>query len=307
MSFSAELKKELCALQTDPCCAFAECYALMLFGRRFDVNEITLQTESGTVAQTAAVLLATQTGVIAEVRTPLTQRGHGKVSTVTVDAGQRAQVLECFGHSANDVRRTANFANMQNECCAMAFLRGAFLACGTVNDPTRGYHLEFDTPGRRLADALELLLNQLMALHPGRTERKGTQVIYLKSGEDIAALLESLGAPQSAEQVRQVRLMKERRNDANRRTNFDAANIDKTVSAAATQIEAILRVKNSPEWGLLSDGLRELAEVRLAHPEYSLRELGEALAVPVSRSGVNHRLAKLMELAQQPDTPSDNG
>ena len=299
MSFSAELKKELCALPLDPCCAFAECYALVLFGRRFDGGEITLQTESGAVAQTAATLLATQIGVFAEVRTPLTQRGRGKVSTVSIDESQRAQALQSFGHSETEVRRTANFANMQNECCAIAFLRGAFLACGTVNDPERGYHLEFDAPGRRLADALELLLTQLTRLHPGRTERKGAQVIYMKSGEDIAAFLALLGAKKSAQQVQQVRQRKERRNDANRRTNFDTANIDKTVSAAASQIEAILKVKNSSEWGLLPEPLRELAELRLAHPEYSLRELGDALSVPVSRSGVNHRLTKLTELAQQ--------
>lgn len=298
MSFSSELKKELCALSQGDCCDGAMTYALFLFGYRFDGGGIILQTESGTVAQTAAAQLATRTGVFVDVRTPLTQRGRGKICTVTVEESQRPAVLHCFGHSETDVSRQVNFANIQNECCVSAFLRGAFLACGTISDPERGYHLEFSAPTRRLADALELLLNQSSArLNPGRSARKGAQLIYFKNSEDVTALLELMGAVNGAEQLRAVRLKKDRRNDANRRTNFDTANIDKTVSAAAEQIESILKVKASPEWGKLPDNVRELAELRLAHPEYSLRELGEALTVPVSRSGVNHRLARLMAIA----------
>lgn len=298
MSFSSELKKELCGLQPDVCCSHAETYAMFIYGHKFDYTGITLQTESGTVAQTAAERLAIHTGVFVEVRTPLTQRGTVRIHTVSVDESQRDDVLSCFGHSRKDIGRKVNFANLHNPCCGRAFIRGAFLTCGTVSDPERSYHLEFNAPNRALADGLELLFEQA-GMHPGRTERKGAQVVYFKSSEDIIVLLEALGAARSAEQIRKIRARKEKRNAANRRTNFDTANIDKTVSASAEQIETILKIKQSPQWGQLPDALRELAELRLENPEYSLRELGEALSTPVSRSGVNHRLAKLAAIAAQ--------
>ena len=301
MSFASELKKELCACALPDCCRRAEAYALFLYGHRFDGSAIVLQTESATVAQTAAALLAAETGVFVDVRTPLTQRSRGRICTVVVPDSQRSAVLRCFGHSAADVRREVRFANLAQPCCAAAFLRGAFLTCGTLNDPAHGYHLEFNAPNRPLADALAMVLQSALALNPGRTARKGASVIYFKNAADIAALLDAIGAPNRAEAVRAVRARNERRSDANRRTNFDTANIDKTVSAAAAQIEAILRVRNSPAGTQLPDELRALAALRLAHPEYSLRELGEALDPPVSRSGVNHRLTRLVQLAEKSD------
>lgn len=303
MSFSSELKKELCGLETELCCSHAMTYALFIYGHKFDYTGITLQTESGTVAQTAAERLAIHTGIFVEVRTPLTQRGTVRIHTVSVEESQRDEVLHAFGHSRKNIGRKVNFANLHNPCCGPAFVRGAFLACGTISDPERSYHLEFNVPNRALADGLELLFDQ-MGMHPGRTERKGAQVIYFKSGDDIIALLTLLGASRSADRIRTIRERKERRNAVNRRTNFDTANIDKTISASAGQIEAILKVKNSPQWGELPEPLRELAELRLAHPEYSLRELGEGLTVPVSRSGVNHRLAKLVAMAAE-DAPGE--
>lgn len=297
MSFASELKKTLCAVENRACCLHAAVYAIFLYGYRFDAHAVTFQTESSAVAQTAAAWLAMDAGIFADVRTPL-RRGRGCVSSVVAGEGQCPAVLAHFGHAESDERRV-QFSNLTEPCCAGAFLRGAFLACGTVNDPERGYHLELDAPNAMLADALGLLLQSQFSLYPGRSERKGASVIYFKNAEDIATLLEILGAPDSAAQVRAVRLMKERRGDANRRTNFDTANIDKTVSAATAQIDAILRLKKRPDYGALPEELRELAEVRLMHPEYSLRELGDALSVPVSRSGVNHRLARLLALADE--------
>lgn len=299
MSFASELKKELCAQSPTVCCRRAEVYALFLYGHRFDGNAVVLQTESATVAQTAAALLAAETGVFVDVRIPLTPHGRGRICSVVVPDSQRHTVLQHFGHAASDVQRAVRFANLAQPCCAAAFLRGAFLTCGTLNDPDRGYHLELNAPNRPLADALALVLQSALSLNPGRTERKGASVIYFKNAADIAALLEAIGAPKCADAVRAVRARNERRSDANRRTNFDTANIDKTVSAAAAQIEAILRLRNAPEWSSLPDELRSLALLRLAHPEYSLRELGDALVPPVSRSGVNHRLTRLVQLAEK--------
>lgn len=303
MSFSSEVKKELSAVTPPPCCRRAEAYALFLYGHRFDSAQITLQTESRAAAQTAATLLAAETGVFVEVRTPLSQRS--RVCTVAPEPGSNAAILRHFGHAPTDVARRVRFGNLQNPCCAAAFLRGAFLACGTVSDPARSYHLEFAAPTPALADAIALVLEQAAGLHPGTSERSGAHLIYFKGWAEIAGLLMRLGAPRSADAVQQARAQKELRRNANRRTNFDTANIDKTVSAAAAQTEAILRLRRSPQWPLLPDELRALAELRLAHPEYSLRELGEALSPPVSRSGVNHRLARLAALADRaPDTPN---
>lgn len=299
MTFSAGVRSELCALESAACCRKAECYGMLLFGRSFSLAGISLQTESGTVAQRAASLLAVETGTFAEVRAPLTQRGHGRVYTVAVDDGMKESVLAHFGHTGREPSLRINMANLENDCCTAAFLRGAFLACGTVSDPLKGYHLEFSAPRVNLLRSLEDLLRRLpFGLHPGFSHRGTVPVVYFKNSEEVADLLTFLGASSSAMELMQAKMLKEVRADANRRTNFDTANIDKTVNAATQQIEAINRLQESGALASLPEELRELAALRVENPELSLRELGELLHPPLTRSGVNHRLAKLMKLAE---------
>ena len=300
MTFSSGVRSELCALESSDCCRKAECYGLFLFGRSFAASGISLQTESGSVAQRAASLLVVETDAFAELRAPLTQHGHGKVYTVAVDGALTVSVLAHFGHTGREPSLKINLANLENDCCAAAFLRGAFLACGTVSDPLKGYHLEFSVPRVNLLRSLEDFLQQLpFGLHPGFSHRGTVPVVYFKNSEEIADLLTFFGAGSRAMELMQAKMFKEVRADANRRTNFDTANIDKTVNAATQQIDAIRRLQESGALASLPEELRELATIRTENPELSLRELGEMLHPPLTRSGVNHRLTRLIKLAEE--------
>ncbi len=300
MTFSTGVRNELCALEPADCCRKAECYGMFLFGRSFSLSGISLQTESGTVAQRAAALLAVEAGTFAEVRAPLTQRGHGRIYTVAVDEAVKQTVLIHFGHTGREPSLKINLANIEQDCCVAAFLRGAFLACGTVSDPLKGYHLEFSAPRINLLHSLEDLLRGLpFGLHPGFSHRGTVPVVYFKNSEEIADLLTFLGAGNCAMELMQAKMLKEVRADANRRTNFDTANIDKTVNAATQQIDAIRKLQKNGVLASLPEELRELAGLRVENPELSLRELGELLNPPLTRSGVNHRLARLIKLAEE--------
>lgn len=179
------------------------------------------------------------------------------------------------------------------------YLRALFLERGTVTNPELGYHLEFACSCAQDAHNLAAFLIGLeeFRVTPGVTRRKEQYVVYVKDSEQITDLLAYIGANQSAMELMQIKMVKEVRNYVNRKNNFETANIEKTASAAAAQLKAIQTIKRTKGFQSLPDELRELAELRLENPEYSLRELGEALSTPISRSGVNHRLQRLLELA----------
>ncbi|GHU69511.1 putative sporulation transcription regulator WhiA [Clostridia bacterium] len=182
-------------------------------------------------------------------------------------------------------------------CCRAAFLRGAFLGGGSAADPAKEYHLEFISADERLAETLTSLLESLR-LTPRAVTRKNQRVVYLKEAEQIAALLTHMGAAASRLRYEDARILKDMRNRVNRATNCDSANLDKAVDAADRQIRAIELIIRASGLGSLPDQLREIAEARLAHPELSLVELGRTLNPTVGKSGVNHRLRKLEDIAQ---------
>lgn len=303
MSFASETKNEICkGMPQNSCCQKAECYGLLLFAKNFSLHTITLTTENGTVAHHAAQLAARVTGSYVDLSTALFHAdAHKSAYTLTV-AGeeQRKAVLACFGYDGSEISLRINHANLDGDCCESAFLRGAFLSCGTVTNPEKDYHLEFVVPFLNLARDFITLLSEVnsLDLQPALVNRKGAYVVYIKGSERIADLLTYIGAPNAAMELMQVKMVKEVRNYVNRKTNFETANIDKTVSAAAKQVEAIEKISRSMGLESLPEELRELAALRLENPEMSLRELGENLSEPISRSGVNHRLQRLMEIAE---------
>lgn len=186
---------------------------------------------------------------------------------------------------------------MKSSCCKRAFLRGAFLAVGSMSNPEKGYHLEFvcgDTAqAEQLLDALRIFDIQ------GKTvARKKYQIVYIKESEEIVELLNVIGAHISLMNLENLRILKDMRNSVNRRVNCETANISKTVTAASKQIEDIRFIREHYGFDNLPDNLRQIAELRLARPDATLKELGEALAPPVGKSGVNHRLRKLCDLAE---------
>ena len=186
----------------------------------------------------------------------------------------------------------------KKDCCARAFLRGAFLAAGTVSDPAKSYHLEITCPGEREAMLL-LTLMERCGMEPKEMVRKGTPVVYIKEGQQVRDLLAMMGATVAMMDLENARILKGVRGNVNRRVNCETSNINKAVAAGMKQIRAIKALEAAGELDTLSDGLYDIAQARLAHPDATLEELGQTLVPPVSKSVVNHRLRKLCEMAEQ--------
>ncbi len=298
MSFSADVKNELAAVIPEkPCCRKAQAYALLECGHAFSGEDISLQAEQPSVAALYERLITAVCGVkppeagTVRRRTVLQSRRF-------CDPTDRKKILETFGHSQQDVSIRLNRANLDCDECGRAFLRGAFLACGAVTDPKNDYHLEFSVPYYNLTRDLSALMGE-MGINVKSTGRNGGHVLYMKESERIEDCLTFLGAPRAALEMMNVKMVKSIRNDTNRRFNCTNANIDKTVAAAAEQVRAVESIRQKAGLHVLPDGLRELAVLRVENPDMSLRELGESLTPPLSRSGVNHRIQKLMAIAAE--------
>lgn len=295
MSFSSDVKDELCARSLPACCRAAMTYGMAQAGRAFSEEAVSLQTEHSGVADTYVRLLAEVCGAQQIQRA----RREGGFHLLSVeDAAQRVAVRTRFGHAGREVALRLNRANFECEDCAAAYLAGAFLACGAMTNPEVGYHLEFHLPHYNLSRDLLALLREL-SLAPKITNRKGSHVIYFKESEQIEDCLTRMGATGAALELMGVKILKDIRNNANRVTNCESANIDKTVAAAAAQLDAIRRIEQAGALAALPPELRELAQLRRENPEMSLRELGEALSEPLTRSGVNHRLRRIVAFAEE--------
>ena len=189
-------------------------------------------------------------------------------------------------------------ALLSRECCKRAYIRGVFIVSGSVSDPAKHYHLEFVSQ-----DKAAILQLQATAahfdIHMGITLRKGAYILYVKDGERIAWLLNIMGAHKSLMEFENVRILKEVRNNINRKVNFETANLSKTVDAAVSQEADIQYILGSGESGLLSRSLTDVARLRLDYPTASLKEIGEMLSPPASKSAVNHRLRKISAIAEK--------
>lgn len=300
MSFSSEIKTELCKVENKKdCCRRAECYGLWLFSKCFSIKETAFVTEHGAVARRMVESAAEAVGVLGELAYGMSRRKKQAYRVCLQDETSRRSLVEAFGHTGLETSLKINRAVLENECCVAAFLRGAFLSCGTATDPTKEYHLEFSVPYQNLANSLYTLLCEVSTFEvkPSISTRKGGHVVYWKESGQIEDLLTYLGAAGASMQLMQVRMYKEAKNDINRKANFETANMDKTYSASARQIAAIAALSDAGELSRLSDELQELAQLRLENPEMTLRELGVRLGI--SRSGVNHRLQRLLELGEK--------
>lgn len=305
MSFASDIKSELCRSAPEKdCCKKAECCGLLLFGKSFSHADIAMVTANHAVARRAAQLAAGQTGAIMEVSSSALRRRENQVLYTLAAADQNARdaVLAAFGYTGREISLRINRSNLENECCTAAFLRGAFLSCGTVSDPQKDYHLEFAVPFMNLARDLCALIGEIYELgfQPGLLQRRGAYAVYLKGSERIVDFLTFMGAGNGAMELMQTKMFKEVRNNVNRKTNFETANLGKTAQAAASQVLAIEKILASPRGvHALPEELQELAMLRYRSPEMSLRELGETLSEPLSRSGVNHRLQRIVDFAEE--------
>ena len=307
ISFAARTKAELCRFPAGKeCCKKAEAYGFFVFGKSFSPRGISVATESAPAARRAAQQIAETAGVIAQSSVGVLRRGVGQqMVTVSVEAGEEClRALSFFGHGAGEVTLHIQRSNLEEECCFSAFLRGAFLSCGTITQPEKDYHLEFSVPYKNLARDLALLLEETgLEIRPGVASRRGNYVVYVNGAEEVSDLLAYMGASGAALELIQAKMVKEVRNNVNRKMNFESANQDKTADAAARQVLAIQKIMEKGKFSSLPEELQELARLRCEFPEFSLRELGERLSPPISRSGVNHRLKKLLQIAEGMEEP----
>lgn len=295
MSFSSDIKNELAALPNEnSCCDTAQIYGMAEFGRAFSVSSVSLQTENEAAASRYITLMHTVCGVTAEHIAPAPDKPG--MHTVTIPADSCAKVLGRFGHGGKEVTRRLNRAVLDCDVCAAAFVRGVFLVCGAVTNPQVDYHLEFSVPYLNLSRDLATLLAEL-GLHPRMVRRKGNYVVYFKESEQIEDCLTLMGAVSASLELMNVKIVKNIRNNVNRAANCENANIDKVVAAALVQTEAVHRINRTVGLDALPEDLRELCRLRLENPDFSLRALGEHLDPPISRSGVNHRFQRIMEIA----------
>lgn len=296
MSFSADVKQELAAVRPQKgCCLAAQCYGMLEFAHAYCGAEVSLQTEHQAVAQLYSEIVHECCSVPTPPIEVKKRRGDFYVVAVA-DGWARARTLERFGHSVGDTSVRMNRANLDCDGCAAALLRGAFLVCGAVSNPENAYHLEFSMPYYNLSKDLLALLRE-MDFSAKYVCRKGAHVIYLKESEQIADCLTLMGAQSASLEMMGVKVIKSIRNDVNRANNCDTANMAKTTRAAGSHIDAVRRLEEAGMLEKLPESLQQLARLRVDNPDMSLRELGENCDPQLTRSGVNHRLQRILEAA----------
>lgn len=295
MSFSSDTKAELCREPlTRRCCAQAEAYGVLLFCNSFTLREVRIVTESADFAGRLPALF--QKAFRLDFDSIVAGAG-GKRSFSITDEWKISVIRDAFGDDGERLAHHINFAVLEEEHCRTAFFRGAFLAGGSVTDPLKRYHLELVTSHYNVSRELTALLLEA-GFFPKETTRKSNYLTYFKQSEYIEDFLTAIGAPVAAMELMNAKVEKNLRGSVNRRVNCDAANLDKAVDAAQEQIEAIYRLEARGMLQDLPDKLKETVDLRVAHPELSLSQLAELCDPPVTKSCLNHRLRKIMELAK---------
>lgn len=302
MSFSSDVKRELSNIDLGSReQKYAECYGMLLFSSRFSTREIIFKTENHYAATRLESLLCDLFSPIIEFQKDLNpEKSKQKLCKLTLPLKEECKsIFENFGHTAKDIRLRINRANLSDESLFVPFLRGVFLSCGSVTDPQKGYHLELSVRHKTLADNLILLINEIdvFSVSPKLISRKGGYVVYLKGNDSICDFLGYIGAGNSVMKMIEASAYKEVINRINRQHNSELANIRKISDASARQIRAIKKIINKSGVKSLPPELKELALLRLENPEMSLKELGDSLSNPISRSGVNHRIERLLKIA----------
>jgi DNA-binding protein WhiA len=305
MSFAALTKKELTMVNSESCCERAELSALIrmngsvaLTGKRIALD---IATENAAIARRIYTLLKRHFAVVTELIVRKKMRlKKNNVYVVRLPAGvedllkELAITTEGFQFHPG-IDRTL----IKKPCCKRAYLRGAFLAGGSVNNPEgSSYHLEIGSLYEEHCRALVDLANKFH-LNARCIERKKGFILYIKEGEKIIEFLSIIGAHQALFKFEDVRIMRDMRNSVNRIVNCETANLNKTIGAAVRQIDNIKLLQKEVGLENLPEKLREVAEIRLKHPDINLKEVGDLLKGQVSKSGVNHRLRKLDEWAEK--------
>jgi len=297
MSFCSNVKAELCRLPLNKkCCAVAEAYGVLLFCNTCTPSAIRIVTESRDFAQRLPKLFRKAFGLEFDL---LPENERGKRVFGLENREKILAVYEAFGLEAETtVSLHVNLGVLEDECCKISFLRGAFMAGGSVTDPEKRYHLELATSHLRVSREVYSLLMEL-GFFPKDVSRSGNSILYFKQSDYIEDVLTTIGAPVNAMRIMEAKVEKDLRNGVNRRVNCETANLGKAVDAAQEQLAAIRRMEANGTYRDLPDKIRKTAELRKANPEATLQELAQMQDPPLTKSAINHRMRKLLELSRQ--------
>ena len=299
MSFSAAAKAEVCRiLPQKHCCALAECFGILLYCNNFSADGIKIITESREFAYILPKLFKKAFDLSFDSYPSL--EAPGKLVFQIWDEEKIGEIMDAFGFDIEDTLSLhVNYPIVEEDCCKAAFLRGAFLAGGSVTDPGKGYHMEVATTHQSVARETDALMREVMGFPPKTAQRGGGQVLYLKQSELISDYLTFLGAPVAAMGIMEARLEKELNNKVNRRCNCDDANTSKVVEAAQEQLTAIRMLKEAGMMEKLPAKLKQAADAREANPSASLSELAAMMEPPITKPAMNNRMKKLVLLAKE--------
>ena len=297
MSFSTEVKNELCRVSMQRvCCTRAEAYGALLHASAFSHKEIRLNTENAAVARRLQALLQRAFFVVCEP-----QRVGQKHQLILTGAEQIGRIFDALGYDRKShITYHLNRNVLEEDCCIASFLRGAFLMAGTVAGPDKKSHLELKTARQSLAgEETSLLLD--LGLSPKQMRRGSAHILYFKDGTSVEDFLTRIGAPRAAMELMEAKVEKNIRNTINRQVNCETANLVKAADASARQIAAIRAVLDAHGEEGFPENLRETVRLRLEYPTDSLAELAQRFDPPISKPGLSHRLKKITEFASKED------
>lgn len=299
MTFSAKVKSELCKAPIDKERALlAEICGMLLFANQFSASGIRITTENAEFTHRASKILKILFGF--DFDRKIIPTGAVKKHNLSIENKEKLEMIfDAFGF---DIGRThtihLNSALVEDDLTRAAFVRGAFLSGGSVMDPEGAYHLELVTSHYHLVNEVVALLYEL-EISAKTTVRKGNHIVYFKDSASIEELLTRIGAPLCSMSVMEAKMYKEFKNSLNRKVNCETANMSKTIDAAGAQLEAIAKLENTVGLDSLSPQLYAVAVARRENPEASLTELCEIVGGGITKSGLNHRLRKLISLANK--------
>lgn len=290
MSFTSDIKTELCRVTpAAPCCILAECLGMLLFAYQANREGVRLQSENVDVRKRAISLFRHAFGIMPET---------DENGILIHDPDDLTRIYAVYGYDNLQGSLPLNRVSVEDECCKNAFLRGAFLTGGSISTPDKGYHLELVTSHYHVARQTEALLMD-MDRTPSSLMRRGYHVLYYKDSEKIGDFLSAMGATNASMELMLMKVEREMRNNINRRSNCEVANIGKTVNAAIKQKMAIQKLKDQGRYEQLPAALKETAELRLQYPDLSLGELCRLFQPPISKPGLNNRIRKLIQLSEE--------
>ena len=310
MSFSGKVREELAGnISSARHCRIAELAAFIgmcgtIAVNSFDQYSIKIHSENFLVARKVFTLIEKTFNIKVDVSIRRNIKRQNATYSVVVrqheDAVRILQAVKMIGGNADYISDIRPFSPLvlQQTCCRRAFLRGAFQASGSMSDPSKSYHFEIVCDSQAAAGQIQEIMDGF-GLDAKIVQRKKAYVVYLKEGPRKADVLNGMEAHIALMELENVRILKEMRNTVNRKVNCETANINKTVSAAVKQVEDITYLRDTVGFEHLPDNLAEAALARLEHPDATLKELGETLDPPVGKSGINHRLRRLSEMAEK--------